>query len=135
MKLKGILSSKSRRAVHERNRDRKAPIAPDGRLSPEGHKPRDGANGTIICTCGGSRYSPAAFAMHLAGGAMRDGEAGVYTVGPSDPWTAAQQPERARQGTEDVDAAWRRDMVDRYFEQRRRAPRVAEGVSGSAFFG
>lgn len=129
MRLRGILSSKGRRIAYERNRDATAPVAPDGALSPALHRPSDGPGGTLICSCGGARYSPAAFAAHLAGRHMHDSAHGVY-ITANDPWSAAQEPERAASARHDAEAEWREKLLDRYFEQRRqRVPRIVAGTS------
>lgn len=135
MKLKGILSSKRRRTVHERNQSLAAPAASASALSTEYHKPTSHADGSLACSCGGMRYSPAAFAAHLAGRGVTDAEGAVYTVGRSDPWLDQQRPERKLQADEAAGAAWREEMIAAYWDQQQQAKqRVADGVGKSAFF-
>lgn len=136
MRLKGILSSKRRLEAHRRNMERAAPPPPDGQLDPDRHKPALQSNGAIACSCNAvQRYSPGAYARHLAGLHNLDAEHGTFTVGVNDLWLLAQQPECRRQAAEDADAERRAAQIEAYFEQqRRRAPRVADGVGKSDFF-
>jgi hypothetical protein len=138
MKLNGIQSSKGRRIAWERNQARRAPCDPVGALPVDRHQPTPLENGAIKCSCGHHVYSPAAYAVHCAGGhAERDAVGGVFTLGPSDPWPP--RDETPRQGSHDVadvlSAEQREVLVDAYYaEQRRRQPEIADGVSASAFF-
>jgi hypothetical protein len=129
MKLQGIQSSKGRHQAFERNQERQAPPVAAGMA---GHTPAPHPDGSLACCgCGTTRYSPAAFAAHLAGKPITDAEGAVFTTGPSDSWLAQQEPERQRQLTENQMAEWRAAMVQAYYAQQRRAPRIAEGVGAS----
>lgn len=136
MKLAGIKSSKSRRAVSERNRDLKAPAANPGALSAR-HKPIARPDGALLCEgCAGQAYSPACFAAHLSGDARGlDSFNGVLVL-PNDPWAAAQMREpTAEQSQADRAAeALREKQIDAYHAQRKRAPKMAQHVGHSEFF-
>lgn len=139
MKLNGIQSSKGRRIAWERNLARRALSDPVGALAADRHQPITREDGAIKCSCGHHVYSPAAYAVHRAGGhAERDAVGGVFTLGPSDPWPPSEN-EAPRQGSHDVvdilSAEQRGELIDAFYEQqRRRAPEIAEGVSASPFF-
>lgn len=129
MKLAGILSSKGRREAWEKNN---APPPASDLYAPT-HKPEPAANGVI--TCCGRLFTPAAHAVHLAnpdgGLGMQCGA--VLVAGSSDPWLAEQdvrlRAERAENAPSE-DAIRRAEQVEAYYrEQKRKAPRLAEGVS------
>jgi hypothetical protein len=85
MKLRGIANSKRRYAAHLKRLERE-------RLgSASQHVATPAENGTLKCSCGGALYSPNAYARHIQGHGMIDGEAGVYTDGAFDPWIATRK--------------------------------------------
>lgn len=103
-------------------------------LDPQYHKPREGPDGTLICSCGGAPYSPAAFAQHLACTGPRDMEAGVLTAGPYDPWLQSQKAnsDHMQRAQESLDAEQRAELVDAYYtDQKRGKARIVEGVAVS----
>lgn len=133
MKLRGIKSSKARRVVYERNQNYQAPAATTG-LDPQFHKPRDGPDGTLICSCGSASYSPAAFAQHLTCTGPKDMENGVLTAGAFDPWLVSQRasPDHVQRARETLDAEQRTDLIDAYYAKQMRAKtRIVEGVAVS----
>lgn len=91
MRLRGIRDSKRRLESLRRHQERTRPPADDGRLDPRQHSPAIGPDDTLICSCGGARYSPMAYARHVAGHAMLDSEAGVYVTGRQDPYVLEQE--------------------------------------------
>lgn len=132
MKLHGILSSKSRREIHERNRDLTAPAAHTGALDPAEHAPSDGPDGTLICSCSaGSRYSPAAFAVHLAGGHMVDAQGAVY-ITRGDPWLDRQRQDELRD--EGPDAATRAAQVEAYYAEQAARRGSGGGLNDEGWF-
>jgi hypothetical protein len=125
MKVKGIFSSKARRAVFERNRDYSAPT--DTLL--RGHSPIAQPNGSLCCSVCTGFYSPAAFAKHLTGAPMMDSDAGVYIAGLDDPWL---QPRAVCPNIEVPNRETREAMIDAYYKDRQRAqPYIADGVHRS----
>ena len=124
MKLKGILSSKGRREVFERNQSSKAPTDP--MLS--GHNPIAESNGSLKCSGCTGTFSPAAFARHLTGASMLYADHGIYITGVNDPWTEQQN---TRQGVEVPDRETREALIDAHYKDRKHAPYVAEGVDRS----
>ena len=91
MRLRGIRDSKRRLESLRRHQERTRPPVDDGRLDPRQHSPAIGPEDTLICSCGGARYSPMAYARHVAGHAMLDSEAGVYVTGRQDPYVLEQE--------------------------------------------
>ena len=125
--LRGILDSKGRRAVWERNQSLRAPEQPP--VNP--HAPQVDAKGVVNC-CGG-RYSPAAHALHLNGERLATLCAGVAVSGIDDPWLIAEEQrlKAERSDTPADDEAIRRgELIDAYFAQRRKA--IARRVSGTS---
>ena len=128
--LRGVLDSKSRRAVWEKN-NASAPVEPA--TQDNIHKPLPGPDGTIWC-CGG-RSSPAAHALHLKGQHVGTTCGDVTVAGLDDPWIAEAdarlKAERAETAADD-DAILRGEQVALYHEQQARPRRVARRVAGTS---
>ncbi|MGV3627027.1 MAG: hypothetical protein ACO1PN_05000, partial [Betaproteobacteria bacterium] len=132
LKLRGIQDSKARRVVYERNQTMRAPTTAG--LDPQFHKPRDGPDGTLICSCGSASYSPAAFAQHISCTGPKDMEGGVLIAGAFDPWLASQRasPDNKQHAQEEMEAVRRAELVhDYYAKQTRARARIVEGVAVS----
>lgn len=131
--LQGILSSKGRRAVWERN-NAAPPPAPE-RPPAKRHDPKPGPDGTgtVIC-CGDTPMSPAAHALHLRGEHLPINCAGVLVASLVDPWLAEAdtrlRAERSATPTDD-EATTRAEQVAAYYDsqRRRREPRKVSGAS------
>jgi hypothetical protein len=129
MKLAGILSSKGRHAVHERNNTNQMPTEP--LLS--GHQPVPQPSGAFKCSGCTGLYSPAAFARHLTGAPIVDGDCGVYITGGNDPWLT--RPEESERAAVDAEAEWRQKLIEAYWLQRDRPTNsIAEGTRMHPFF-
>lgn len=120
-KLNGIRSAKSKHATFLRNQGLVAP-APRGALDLGWHVPSPAEDGTLICGCVGStmRYSPAAFAAHVAGRPPADNHYGVYTTGPLDPWVIEREQQVTTPASiEQRDAdGWLFEPFENEFRQR-----------------
>jgi hypothetical protein len=132
MKLKGILSAKSKREVWERNESRRAPAQCE--QSGSVHKPLPGEHGTIWCC--GARHTPAAQERHMRGERLAMSCGHVAVTGSSDPWLdfeSARIKAVRRDPSDDEEARIRAEQVARYYEEQARKrpqPRQAQGASG-----
>lgn len=125
----GILISKSRRAVWERNQSLSVPPDPQ----PDNpHKPQPGPYSTVWCCS--NRYTPAAHPLHIKGDPLPMSCSGVVVAGSNDPWLAEQdarlKAERAGAMPDDA-ARIRAEQIDLYYEQQQRLRRVARVVDGA----
>lgn len=126
--LRGILDSKGRRAVWERNNSLPPKFEPS---QPESiHKPQTGPEGTVYCC--GVRFSPAGHALHVKGEHLPTCCAGVI-VAENDPWLAEQDARLKAQpnDTRAADAAVRRaEQIELYYQQQRKS--TARRVAGTS---
>ncbi|HKQ23151.1 MAG TPA: hypothetical protein VJT81_01760 [Burkholderiales bacterium] len=133
-KLRGILDSKGRRAVHERNLAYRAPVLEPLTAWPESaHKSQPATDNTVNCC--GVRYSPNAHKLHVRGERVPMSCGDVAVTGLDDVWLAEQDARlKARRSPNGVDDAIERaEQVAAYYaeQKKRRTPRMAEGVSAS----
>lgn len=129
----GILSSKGRRAVWERN-NAEPPPAPEQPTPAIRHDPKPGSiPGTVIC-CGYTPMSPAAHARHLRGEHLPMSCGRVLVSGLDDPWLAqADERLKAERSATPIDdeAKTRAEQIEAYYDQRlrRREPHRVTGAS------
>lgn len=128
--LRGILDSKGRRAVWERNNEA-APLAPE--LPPARlHNPKPGPDNTLLCC--GQRYSPAAHLLHTRAERIATACGEVRVSGLDDPWIDEQDKrlKAARNETPaDDEAIKRTELIELYYQKqgRRGGPRKVDGAS------
>mgnify|MGYP003394599049 CR=1 FL=1 len=132
MKLNGIWSSKSRRAVHERNLAYRVPVREPLPVQPESvHRPQPGADNTVNCC--GARFSVEAHTLHMAGVHLATECGGVKVAGISDPWLidqdARMRQQRSIDGVSDRQAEQDRAAIEAYYARERPQPRVVAGTS------
>lgn len=128
MRLRGILDSKGRRAVWERNQAYRMPPAEPASV----HKPLSGENGTIHCC--GSRFSPAAHQRHTRGEPLHAVCSGVFVI-DGDSWLAIEDARIKAARNEipaDDEAIRRQELIDAYYVQQGRGRRHARRVSGTS---
>lgn len=132
MKLKGVLSTKTKRAVYLASKARYASLPAEDR-----HKPIIQTDGTLKCSgCNvGMRWSPLAFEAHLNGIPPTDAVGNTYVTGPNDPWTLSDSTSSDSPVKSPLDdQEWRFDMINAYRAQQRRNRQqayIAEGASPS----
>jgi hypothetical protein len=126
--LRGILDSKGRRAVWQKNNE--PPPKAEPTQPANVHKPQPGPDGTTWC-CGG-RSSPAAHALHLRGHHVGTTCGEVTVAGLDDPWIAEQDARLKSASAEadtDAGALVRAELVAKFYDQQRRRP-AARRVAG-----
>jgi hypothetical protein len=125
VKLQGIKSAKSKYEAFKRNNEQPPVESPAVEVQP-------GPDGTHWVH--GRRYSPAALALYLRGERVSTVYGNVF-VTDGDPWIAIEdkrlKAEKAETAADD-DAAWRLEMVAKYYDQQARPLRVARKVAGTS---
>lgn len=128
LKLAGILSSKGRRAVWERNN--MPPPKPEPETPDSLHKPQPGPDGTVYC-CGYTPMTPAAHALHLKGAHLATACGNVLVAGLDDPWISEQDARlKAARTVADDDALLRAEQITAYYAQRHKT--VTRRVAGTS---
>lgn len=129
--LRGILDSKGRREIWQRNNaPPPQPTTPE--QPPVRHDPQPGPDGTVLC-CGYTPMTPAAHALHLKGQHLPMTCGRVLVAGLDDPWLIEADARLKAERNEtpiDDDAIRRAELVEAYYDSR--SKRQSGKVAGAS---